>query len=394
MCSFIFFVLSYYKDRLLNYIPNVQSLCVHIYTDLQNVSNYSSINNSSIINSSIRSLQISTINNIPFNHIENLFKNSFKSLQTLKFFFKTDASSQSCLDYIDDKRWEFLLQSLESLENFHCCIELPIQSKLVENLFEQNQFFLKRNWVFFIETYTYSFNTICRLYTKPYLKRRIDIIPSKAFVVNNNSYSRVRDLRILIDIIPVNISNNISELIYKNVTSLTLISNKSFNEQSFLTYLYSIINQTNLFYLTIQLDNCSKHFLLNLIENCSKLYSLTLSTYHSWSKLIQLSSQISKSNLRSLTVYELFIDFNQYYLIHQLFNQLEILSLTVTTIEDCYRLLSLLFIGNKRKTLEKIRSLSIKCDFNEPDTIANWIRSNILRKLSYKCTTSVLFIWF
>jgi hypothetical protein len=217
--------------------------------------------------------------------------------------------------------------------------------------------------------------------------------PSKALVVNNNIYSRVRDLRILIDIIPINILNNSTRLIYRTVTSLTLISNKSFNEQLFLIYLHSITEQNTLRYLTIQLDNCSKAFLVNFLEKCSKLYSLTLSTYHSWSKLIQLSSKISKSTIRSLTVYELFVDFNQYDSIHQLFNQLEIISVTVTSIEDCYRFLTLLFIGNRRKTVEMLRSLTIKCDFNEPDTIANWVRSNVLRKLSYKCTTSVLSIW-
>jgi hypothetical protein len=65
----------------------------------------------------------------------------------------------------------------------------------------------------------------------------------------------------------------------------------------------------------------------------------------------------------------------------------------VTTIEDCYRFLTLLFIGNRKNIVEKLRSLTIKCDFDEPDTIANWVRANILRKLSYKCTTSVLTIW-
>ncbi len=187
--------------------------------------------------------------------------------------------------------------------------------------------------------------------------------------------------------------NKFSRIIYENVTSLTLVSNKLFNEQTFLIYLYSIINQNKLRYLIIQLDNCSKNFLLNLIENFSKLYSLTISTYHSWSKLIQLSSQISKSYIRSLTIYEGFKYFNQYDSIHQLFTQLEILSVMVTSIEDCYRFLTLLFIGNKRKSIEKLRSLTIKCDFDEPHTIANWIRTNILRKLSYKCTTSVLTIW-
>jgi len=166
----------HFIDRLLNYVPSVHSLTVRIYTDLQNISKYSSIRSSTAINSSIRSLQISTINNIPFNQIENLFKNSFKYLETLKFFFKTDASSQSCLDYIDDKRWEVLLQGFTLLKNFHCCIELPIQSEIISNSFEQNQFFLKRNWLFSVQVYTYSFNTILRIHTQPYPKRHIDIM--------------------------------------------------------------------------------------------------------------------------------------------------------------------------------------------------------------------------
>jgi len=160
----------------LNYIPNVQSLIVNIYTDLQNISKYSSIRSFHSINSNIRLLQISTINNISFNQIENFFRNSFNRLETLKFFFKTNALNQSCLDYINDKRWEFLLQSFLSLEHFFCCIELPIQSQFINNSFEQNQFFLKRNWIFSIEIYTYSFNTILRVHTKPYPKRRLDIM--------------------------------------------------------------------------------------------------------------------------------------------------------------------------------------------------------------------------
>jgi hypothetical protein len=217
--------------------------------------------------------------------------------------------------------------------------------------------------------------------------------PSKIFLDNPNIYSRVRDLRILIEVIPLTIVNNLSNTIYQNVTSLTLISNKVFNEQLFVEYVYLIINPNHLTYLTIQLDNCSEDFMKNLIEKFSKLYSLTISTYHSWMKLLHLSLQISKSPIRSLTVYEVFESLNQYECIHQLFNQLEILSIAVSSIEDCYRVLALLFIGNKIKTMKQLRSLTIKCDFDQPDAIAHWVRSNILRKLSYKCTTSVLTIW-
>ncbi|CAF0853517.1 unnamed protein product [Rotaria sordida] len=382
-------------NRLLNYIPNVRHLIVRLYTDLQNFFKYSSIINSDTINSNIRSLEISTINNIPFNQIEDLFKKTFKHLEILKFFFKTDALSQSCYDYIDHKRWEDLLQRFLSLKDFHCCFEIPIQSELISNSFEQNQFFRKHNWKFSFQIYTYSFNTMLRIHTEPYPKRRLDIIPSKVFAdsTNNNIYSHVRDLRILIDSIGISIINNLSSIIYKRVISLTLVSNKKFHEQTFLSYLYSIIDRNNILYLTIQLDNCSKNFLLNLIENFSKLYTLTISTYQSWSKLIQLSSYISKSNIQSLIVYELLVNFYQYDYLYELFNQLEILSINLTSIEDCYRLLTLLFIGNKKKQIESLRSLIIKCDFHEPDAIANWVRSNVLRKLSYKCTTSTLIIW-
>jgi hypothetical protein len=178
---------SFYYDigRLVDYIPSVQYLTVHIYTDLQNISKYSSIKSSYSINSNIRSLQISTTNNIPFNQIENFFRNSFHRLEILKFFFKTDASSQSCLDYINDKRWEFLLQSFLSLQNFSCCIELPIHSEIISNSFEQNQFFLKRNWRFYTQIYTYSFNTILRIHTIPYPKRRLDIMYVISFFLSS-----------------------------------------------------------------------------------------------------------------------------------------------------------------------------------------------------------------
>ncbi|CAF4589569.1 unnamed protein product, partial [Rotaria sp. Silwood2] len=236
--------ISYFFDnrlnRLLNYIPNVQFLSIRLYTDLQNFSKYSSIISSHSINSNVRSLEISTINNIPFNQVEDLFKKTFKRLEILKFFFKTDALSQSCLDYIDDKRWEYLLQGFLSLKDFHCCIEIPIQSEIVSNSFEQNQFFRKHNWKFSFQTYTYSFNTMLRMHTELYPKRRLDIIPSKIFADsnnNNNIYLRVRDLRILIDSIGISIVNNLSRSTFKNVISLTLISNKTFNEQTFLIYL-------------------------------------------------------------------------------------------------------------------------------------------------------------
>ncbi len=160
----------------MDYIPSVQYLTVRIYTDLQNCSKYSLIQSSHSRNSNIRSLEISTINNIPFHQIENFFQNSFNRLEILKFFFKTDAPSQSCLDYLDDQRWEYILQSFLSLEEFHYCIELPIQSEIRSNSFEDNQFFRKRNWKFSMQIYTYSFNTILRLHSQPYPKRCLDIM--------------------------------------------------------------------------------------------------------------------------------------------------------------------------------------------------------------------------
>ena len=157
----------------MDYVPRVQVLVLRIYTDLQNSSKDLRIKTSPEKKYSLRSLEISTVNNIPFDHIENLLKNSFPQLKILKFLFKTDASSQSSLDYIDDKRWEDLLQSLISLEQFSCSLELPIQSIIPFNSFERNQFFQNQ---FFYQIYTYAFNTILRLHTKPYPKRRLDIM--------------------------------------------------------------------------------------------------------------------------------------------------------------------------------------------------------------------------
>ena len=157
----------------MDYIPSVQSLIVRIYTDL---SKYPLKKSSHSIVSNLRLLEISTINNIPFHQVETLFQNTFSRLETLKFFFKTDASSQSCLDYLDDKRWEVFLQTLLSLKHFSCCLELPIQSKSINNSFQQNEYFLQHNWLFDFHISTYSFNNILYAHTKPYPKRRLDIV--------------------------------------------------------------------------------------------------------------------------------------------------------------------------------------------------------------------------
>lgn len=217
--------------------------------------------------------------------------------------------------------------------------------------------------------------------------------PSNAFVHDKNIYSHVRDLRVLIDTISISNLNSLSDIIYSNVLSLTLIANKSFDEQRLLRYLLSIIDRTRIFYLTIQTDNISKSFLSNLLENFSQLRSLTISTYYSWTKLNQLSSFINNSHIQTLIVNDVLNNLHQYYFIYQLFNQLEVLSVILASVDDCYALLALLFVENNKYPLEYLRLLTIKCDFDEPDTIAYWIRSNIFRKLSYKCTTNVLTIW-
>ena len=206
-------------------------------------------------------------------------------------------------------------------------------------------------------------------------------------------YARVRDLHLLIDIIPRTILSHLSQIIYDNVTSLTLIANRSFDESTCLTCLSATMNSERLQSLTIQLDNCSQGFLSGVLETFSKLHSLTLSTYQSWSKLIDLSTTVSRCSIRSLNVYELFVDFDRYESIHQLCRQLEILSVSVGSIDECYRFLTLLLVGHAKKSVIKLRSLTIKCDFAEPDVIAEWLRVNVPRRLSYRCTTSVLAIW-
>lgn len=207
----------------------------------------------------------------------------------------------------------------------------------------------------------------------------------------NNIYFRVRDLRILIDT-TIPIMNEFHRLnsLSNQIRSITLISNKSFPETIFLRYLHAILHPGRILYLNIQLDNCSKNFLSQLIQSFTHLTSLTISTYHSWAKLSQLSSLISTSSIRTLIVHDPLYDFNLMDSIDQLFHSLQCLSIVLSTLDDCYRLLTILFIG---KPANQLRSLIIKCDFDEPDVIAHWIRSNILRRFSYKCTTSTLTIW-
>lgn len=217
--------------------------------------------------------------------------------------------------------------------------------------------------------------------------------PLKILPAHRNIYAHVRDLRLLIDIIPQAGLSHLSGIIYENVVSLTLIGNKTFAEQTFLADLFSMLNLDRLRQLTIQLDNCSQAFLGKLIEKCAKLHTLNVSTYQSWSKLIHLSASICRSSIRSLTVHELLVNLNPYERLRQLFEQLEILSLSVASTEDCYRLLTVLFIGHRSSSIDRLRSVTIKCDFDEPDAMARWLRDNIQRRLSYKCTSSALSLW-
>lgn len=184
-----------------------------------------------------------------------------------------------------------------------------------------------------------------------------------------------------------------SKIAYENVTSLTLITKKSFPEQTLFRYISSILHIERLRYLTIQFDNCTKEFLPKFIEKSPRLYSLNISTYQSWAKLIEIATIFSKSSIRSLTVHEHLLDLHCYERILELFYQLEIVHLNIRTPDDCFRLLTILFIGDRKFHLKSLRTLTIKCDFDDPDAMAHWIQANIQRKLSYKCTTSMLTMW-
>ena len=157
------------------FIPSVEHLTVTIFTDLQHLS----IEKRSPIALNLRSFSISTTNNIPFGQIEDLCRHDLPALDKFTFLFKTDAASQSCLDYLDDKRWETLLRSFVSLRQFHCAIELPIPSEPIVDVwakqFQDNLFFAERNWSFSLHTYTYAFNTVACLHTQPYPRRRFDL---------------------------------------------------------------------------------------------------------------------------------------------------------------------------------------------------------------------------
>jgi hypothetical protein len=161
-------------DRLLHYIPCVQRLIVRLFTDLQHSSKFSLIERETATRSSLRALTIITVNNIPFHHIENLSRHRFDRLETLTFLFKTDAASQSCLDYIDDQRWTNLLRTFVSLLEFRCSIELPVLVHVDANTFAENRFFRERNWKISVRTLTYSFNTMLHVHSEPYPKRRLD----------------------------------------------------------------------------------------------------------------------------------------------------------------------------------------------------------------------------
>ena len=142
-------------------------------------------------------------------------------------------------------------------------------------------------------------------------------------------YSTVRDLHLLIDSIPKYSPTHSSEIIYENVTSLTLIANKTFSESSLIHYLSLILNFREIRSLIIQFDRCSNDFLRYLIGKCSKLKTLIISSYRSWSQLVDLSSILAKSSIRSLTVHELLTNLTSYKNLQELFDSLEIISITV-----------------------------------------------------------------
>jgi hypothetical protein len=181
--------------------------------------------------------------------------------------------------------------------------------------------------------------------------------------------------------------------VYKHVTSLTLIANQAFAEQICLAYLFSIVHLDKLRRLTIRFESCTQDFLRQLIGKCSNVTSLTLSIYQSWPILMHLSDMICTSHVRSLIVHEYLVNFNDYATLTQLFHRLEMISICLSSIDDCYRLLTMLFIGQRCRTFVHLRSLIIKCEFEQPNVIAHWLRTNILKKFSYKCTTSQLMMW-
>ena len=181
LCIFLFLSLHTLSlcdlDRLLDYIPSVHHLTVRLFTDLQNCSKDAHTEKTRSISSNVRLLKISIINNLPFNQIDALFRHRFTRLERLTFEFRTDASSQSCLDYVDEQRWQCLLDTLLSLEQFHCCLQVPVDcestARSISRSAEANDGFLQRRWKCAIETYTYSYSTNVRIHTRPYPKRRL-----------------------------------------------------------------------------------------------------------------------------------------------------------------------------------------------------------------------------
>ena len=173
-------LIFFYLDRLLQYVPGVRTLSVKLFTDLQNFSRSPSIENSSRKSFQVRSLKISTTNNISINSIEDLLRHSCPNLEKLIFLFKIDAINHSCRDFIDDKRWENFLRSFVSLRDFRCAIEFPIDGENLRNQyatsFNANDFFCRQHWNLSNYIYTYSFNSILRLHTQPYPNRRLDIM--------------------------------------------------------------------------------------------------------------------------------------------------------------------------------------------------------------------------
>lgn len=218
--------------------------------------------------------------------------------------------------------------------------------------------------------------------------------PMEIDIDRRTIYSGVRDLHLLIDALADVGQSLLSENIYENVVSLTLIANKKFSESSLFLYLMSVLKLDKILNLAIQCDEYSTEFLNKLIVHCGSLRHLSVSSYQSWTKLFHLSTVINRSLIRSVVVHELLTNFSDHRRIQELFEHLKVISIGVRTATDCYRLLTLLFNGHQTIGIRRLQSLTIKCDFDQPDVIAHWLRGNISKKFTYKCTRSSLVMWF
>lgn len=165
-------------DRLLQHVKWVRSLNVKLFTDLQNSTRLEQRNRSNVRCRSIRSLTISSVNNLQLSVLDELFRNSCPQVEHLRIFLRTNVISQSTRDFLDEQRWETFLRSFVSLTDFRCAFEFPVDHHQdvyqYANAFNNNQFFRQRNWTFSSEIFTFCFNTILRLHTNPYPRQRLD----------------------------------------------------------------------------------------------------------------------------------------------------------------------------------------------------------------------------